>query len=519
MILIVDDRPENILPLQKILQLHNYATDTAESGESALKKILRHSYSIIILDVQMPGMDGFEVAETLAGYSKAKDIPIIFLSAVNTDKRFITKGYGSGGIDYLAKPVDPDILLLKVRTFLRLYEQQQELRQNKEELSRHMTDLRSVLESLPNVAFTIAPSGEIEYANNMWFQYSKALKNLPEPHPDDVCAYLDWPRCFQEGLEFNSQLRLFNLISDRYRYHHMRIKPVKQKGTIMRWVGTYTDIHEQKEDNDELERLVEERTSELVKKNTELENYNHELQQFTWVVSHDLKEPLRKIQTFNQIVKDKFLSGNQEASRYIDRSVSASKRLSSLIDNLLHYSRLSVDQLFVRTDLNEIVHDLLEDFEEELHKKNAKVIVENLPVLDSIPGQLRQVFQNLLSNALKFIEVDKSPLITIRAMRIRENRFDSLADEAGSYCKIVFTDNGIGFDPQYNERIFLIFQRLHTDFEFEGTGIGLAIAKKIVSRHSGHIRAESSVGKGTSFIILLPLQQLPASDAADVIKP
>ena len=113
MILLVDDRPENIIPLKKILELHRFSVDTAESGEEALKKVLKTDYSVIILDVQMPGMDGFEVANAIAGFSKAKDTSIIFLSAVNTEKKFITQGYTSGGVDYLTKPVDPDILVLK----------------------------------------------------------------------------------------------------------------------------------------------------------------------------------------------------------------------------------------------------------------------------------------------------------------------------------------------------------------------------------------------------------------------
>lgn len=139
MILIVDDKPENIFSLKTILELHAFPTDTALSGEEALKKILRQSYALIILDVQMPGMDGFEVAEAISGYSKARDIPIIFLSAASTDKKYITKGYISGGMDYITKPVDPDILLLKVKTFYRLYEQNFEL-------NRIQASLRSEIE-------------------------------------------------------------------------------------------------------------------------------------------------------------------------------------------------------------------------------------------------------------------------------------------------------------------------------------------------------------------------------------
>lgn len=134
MILVIDDKPENLISLKKFLELHKFSVDVASSGEEALKKILKFSYALIILDVQMPGMDGFEVAEAISGYSKTKDIPIIFLSANNTDKDFITKGYDSGGIDYITKPVDADILLLKVKTFYRLYEQTRELTEIQETL-------------------------------------------------------------------------------------------------------------------------------------------------------------------------------------------------------------------------------------------------------------------------------------------------------------------------------------------------------------------------------------------------
>ena len=187
MILIVDDKPENIFSLKKVLELHKFEVDTASSGEEALKKILKNTYVLIILDVQMPGMDGFEVAETISGYSKSKDIPIIFLSAVNTEKQFIKKGYASGGMDYVTKPVDPDILLLKVKTFYKLYEQNRELndiqkilreeiefrKQAQSELRERNQELRSILESIPQIAFTAKSDGVLEFVNQHWFEYSE----------------------------------------------------------------------------------------------------------------------------------------------------------------------------------------------------------------------------------------------------------------------------------------------------------------------------------------------------------
>jgi two-component system sensor histidine kinase/response regulator len=155
MILIVDDNPENLFSLKKVLELNSFNVDTAASGEEALKKILKNSYILIILDVQMPGMDGFEVAETISGYSKTKDVPIIFLSAVNTDKRFITRGYASGGIDYITKPVDVDILLLKVKTFYRLYEQAVELT-NTQAYLREEIEFRKAAENKKDEFISIA---------------------------------------------------------------------------------------------------------------------------------------------------------------------------------------------------------------------------------------------------------------------------------------------------------------------------------------------------------------------------
>ncbi len=138
MILIVDDSPENIFSLKTLLELHNFPTDSASGGEEALRKVLKNSYALIILDVQMPGMDGFEVAETLSGNSVSKDIPIIFLSAINVEKKYITKGYSSGGIDYVTKPIDPDILLLRVKTFYRLYEQNRVLNEMQNSLKKEI---------------------------------------------------------------------------------------------------------------------------------------------------------------------------------------------------------------------------------------------------------------------------------------------------------------------------------------------------------------------------------------------
>jgi light-regulated signal transduction histidine kinase (bacteriophytochrome) len=401
MILIVDDLRANILVLKKILELHNLAVDTAESGEEALKKILKNDYFLVILDVQMPGMDGFEVAEILAESNRTKDIPVIFLSAINKEKKYIFRGYETGAVDYITKPVDPDLLILKVKTFLKLYEQKNELKTTKDLLSK--------------------------------------------------------------------------------------------------------EIEIRKEAQENLECKVMERTEELLAKNAELELKNHELQQFSWVVSHDLKEPLRKIALFTRIIKDKFIVNEEKALDYAERTIRSSERMSNLITDLLDYSRLSSDTDSVTSDLNDVLQEVISDFDYLITEKKAEITIGIMPVIKGVPSQLRQVFQNLIGNSMKFTRSDVAPQIEITSEIIATKEYDSEPLPTGKYCRIIVKDNGIGFEEVYIDKIFKIFQSLHSSNQFEGTGIGLAIVKKIIEKHNGIITAKSSLGNGASFIIILPL--------------
>lgn len=402
MVLIVDDIKANIIALKKTLELHDIEVDTAESGEEALKKILRTDYCLIIMDVQMPGLDGFEVVKILSGNKRTKDIPVIFLSALNIEKKYIFKGYETGAVEYITKPVDTDLLILKVKTFLKIYDQQRELKGMKDLLSK--------------------------------------------------------------------------------------------------------EIKIRKEAQDNLEIKIAERTKELVIKNEELELKNHELQQFAWVVSHDLNEPIRKIQIFIKIIKELYLSSDEKAVDYVNRTIKSAERMQTLITDLLAYSRLSAQVKPEPTDLNEVLQEVLSDFDYLIERKNATIKTTELPTIDSIPSQLRQIFQNLIGNALKFSKTEEKPLIEITSEIISEKSFDSPTSPEGKFCRITVKDNGIGFEEKYLDRIFVIFQSLNDRQSYEGTGIGLAIAKKIIEKHNGLITAKSELGKGASFIIVLPLK-------------
>lgn len=524
MVLIVDDREENLYSLRTLLELNLFNVDTASSGEEALKKVLKNTYALIILDVQMPGMDGFEVAEAISGYGKAKDTPIIFLSAVNTDKRFITKGYLSGGFDYVTKPFDPDILLLKVKTFYRLYEQTRELneiqqmlraeiesrKQAENELKERLAELQSILQSIPQLAFTALTDGSIESVNVHWFRYAPDSNIFPQTEAGCMSVAGHLQAAIQSREQYVVELNIRDIHTQEYRWHLLAITPVKHAAEIIKWVGIFTDIHQQKMTAEMLERGVAERTEALQKMNAELETSNHDLQQFTAVACHDLQEPLRKIQIFSHMLRDKYIDESSEAAVYLNRVMNASTRMRKLINDLLSYSEMAISRLFERVNLNEIINDILVDLELVITEKKAVLHIDPIPSIEAVPGQMRHVFQNIISNALKFSRTDVTPVIRIEADRVAEKDADAEPLAEGQYCRIRISDNGIGFNERYLSKIFAIFQRLHSREEYEGTGIGLAIAKKVVDKHNGLITARSREQEGSTFIVVLPVKQKAA---------
>ncbi len=253
--------------------------------------------------------------------------------------------------------------------------------------------------------------------------------------------------------------------------------------------------------------LTERKAAEdLIRQNaSELEVKNKQLEQFAYIASHDLQEPLRKIQTFVQILEKKF-DDKEIRQRYFEKINSSAKRMAELIQSVLHYSRLAQpNELVTRIDLNEVMESVLGDFEVAIAEKNAEVEYDSLPDVAGIRPQLGQLFANLVGNSLKFTREKPKIKISWRAMSGADARqqFPG-ADPNNEYIEIRFSDNGIGFEQQYAERIFSIFQRLNTRDEFAGTGIGLALSKKIIENHFGHIAAKSDLGKGATFFIFLP---------------
>jgi two-component system CheB/CheR fusion protein len=285
-----------------------------------------------------------------------------------------------------------------------------------------------------------------------------------------------------------------------------------EAGTATKLVGVTLDITERKMLEEELERRVRQRTIELATANENLERSNKELEQFAFVSSHDLQEPLRKIQTFAHMLYERNRDElNEQGRTYLDKMMSASKRMSKLINDLLNFSRLQrSEERFVPTDLNNILSNIENDFELLINQKQAVIHSEGLPVIEANPLEMNQLFYNLLGNALKFSKEDVSPEITLSSKRLSTEEIaenDKLIKDK-EYYRIVVSDNGIGFSQQYAHKIFEIFQRLNTRSEYEGTGIGLALVHKIILNHQGIIYAESEEGVGSSFYMILPATQI-----------
>ena len=249
-----------------------------------------------------------------------------------------------------------------------------------------------------------------------------------------------------------------------------------------------------------------EASKEMKTKNAELENANAELASFNYIASHDLQEPLRKIQGFSKrIINEEAESLSDTAKDYFKRINAAAQRMQNLILSLLSFSRTnSAEVVFVKTDLNQILNEIKLTLHESIKMKNAVIKSQHLPTINAVPVQMHQLFLNLIGNSLKYSQKDIAPLITLSAEQVNISEIEGQEEQNGLFWKIAITDNGIGFEQQYENKIFEIFQRLHGKTEYEGTGIGLAICKKIILAHHGTISATGKPGTGSTFTVFLP---------------
>lgn len=395
------------------------------------------------------------------------------------------------------------------------------------QLKENADYLKALLETSPLMISTANADGTMNYFNQFFLDYTglslkqsiiSGWQKIVQPKMlEDVIN--SWAHAISSGKEFDKEIQ-FKRHDGIYRWHISRAMPLRDNvGTITSWVCTTTDIHDQKLFAEELEKKVRKRTESLKNSNADLAHANKNLEQLTFIASHDLQEPLRKIRTFSNLLLESF--GKKlptEGIRFVERIQKSATRMTELIKDVLDFSQIKNSKnAFLKTDLSDIFTDVLDDFKTFLEEKRAVIKRDDLPVLEIIPIQIKQLFYNLISNSLKFSDAKRQLVITVTSQTLTKDtvsKYPALNPKI-PHVEIIFSDNGIGVEPQYSEKIFHIFQRLHTREEYPGTGIGLALCKKIVINHRGEIFAESNKKEGISFRIILPLIQISTEESVE----
>jgi PAS domain S-box-containing protein len=606
-ILLVDDRPENILVLEELLVKEGRIFFKASSGNEALKIALQHEIDLVILDVQMPGMDGFEVANVLKSKKQTKDIPIIFASAEKKGNSFVIKGLEEGAIDYLYKPLDRAVTRAKVDVLLTLQLQKKELIEKNIILEKtallidNCVDIIGIMDADTfefeevNPAFTailgyqpeeiygtsltkiisvedqqklqqlrthhnerisfetksyskshtlVWLQWNIVNKNNKWFFNARNITAVKEAEKirnslaiivkqsrdatyihNSQGDILSWNEGAQQLYGYSEAealtIKLWDLVPQEHQreaqelMHYVlngekiesretkRITKSKalldvlfssaliiDSGSGEKSVAiTERDITNEKITGEQIRQL----TIRLQNNIVQLEAANQELESFSYSVSHDLRAPLRAVSGYTNILEESYSTNLDEEAKTVFKTIQKNvKKMGQLIDDLLDFSRLGrkeVPKLFVNTA--QLVERILTDINHNTPHK-ATITVHPLHPAYGDHALLTQVWVNLISNAIKYSGKAAEPCIEIGSTQGE--------DETIFYVK----DNGAGFDMRYVDKLFGVFQRLHSVREFEGTGIGLAIIKRIISKHGGKVWATGQVNKGAEFYFSLP---------------
>jgi PAS domain S-box-containing protein len=393
-----------------------------------------------------------------------------------------------------------------------------------EKLAESERQYRDLTETLPLMMFTTNAGGNLTYGNN-WL---KDYFNLAEIPPGKLAwaslvnikdnKYIrdEWEKSMMGQAPFRAQARLKSKNDDDALWHLISLMPVKnEQNQVVSWTGFFVDIHAQKlieetlKNNDELKAAQKQLLNSQVKleeKVKELNRSNHDLEQFAYIASHDLQEPLRKIRSFSDLL-EKNIDDRDKSLGYLQKIDQASSRMQTLIKDVLNYSRLSRSEgIFGQADLNEILTNVKLDMELLIDDKKAVVKASSLPVISGIPQQLYQLFYNIISNSLKFSRDTPEIIVTHRKLEAADIEASPDLNARTQYVRISIRDNGIGFEQKHARQIFTIFKRLNSKDVYAGTGIGLALCKKIVDNHHGLIEAFSEPGKGTEFVVILPVE-------------
>jgi PAS domain S-box-containing protein len=467
---------------------------------SVLPEILEQGFDKILLKVFKTGTPfiTYEMPITLLRNGKKE---LIYYTFVYQPQRNVNGEIE--GVAVIANEVTPQALLNK------------KIKESEE-------NFRQLAELLPQKISKADADGNIIFYNQKWLSYSGlSLESLIDKgwaklmHPNDLKEFTKrWQYSIKTGKDFEMELRLLNSRED-YKWHLCRSTPVKnQKGKAILWLNAATEIQEQVEHREALENAVKKRTNELslangslASKNEELKKINKELESFAYVSSHDLQEPLRKIQIYvGRILENENEKMSSNSKKHFHIIQDSASRMQTLIEDLLSFSGLtSAERKFEINDLNDIIEKIKVELKETINEKHAIIEVKQLCQVNIIVFQFHQLMQNLISNSLKFSRPQHPPHIVIESSIIEGSKIKNMAlSSKKKYCHISVTDNGIGFENKFREIIFEVFQKLHGKEEYSGTGIGLAIVRKIIDNHNGIITANSKLNKGTTFDIYIP---------------